>query len=147
MRTKREKFAAVANEVEESYRSGQPVLVGTSSIENSELMSKLLKARKVPHNVLNAKVHDKEAAIVAQAGRLGAVTVATNMAGRGTDIVLGGNAEFMAREEAARRGVEQGSEEYARLFAELRESCAAEHDKVIPISASWSTGARHRAFT
>ena len=133
LRTKREKFAAVANEVEESHRAGQPVLVGTSSIENSELMSKLLKARKVPHNVLNAKVHDKEAAIVAQAGRLGAVTVATNMAGRGTDIVLGGNAEFMAREEAARRGVEQDSEEYARLFAELRESCTAEHDKVVAL--------------
>lgn len=133
LRTKREKFTAVANEVEESHRSGQPVLVGTSSIENSELMSKLLKARRVPHNVLNAKVHDKEAAIVAQAGRFGAVTVATNMAGRGTDIVLGGNAEFMAREEAVRREIGQDSEEYARLLEEYRKSCAAEHEKVVAL--------------
>ena len=89
--TEKEKFNAVANEVEERHKKGQPVLVGTTSIENSERVSKLLKARKIPHNVLNAKFHEKEAEIVAQAGREGAVTVATNMAGRGTDIMLGGN--------------------------------------------------------
>ncbi|MBQ7221147.1 MAG: preprotein translocase subunit SecA [Synergistaceae bacterium] len=89
--TEHEKYKAVADEVEEMHKKGQPVLVGTTSIENSERVSKLLKARKIPHNVLNAKYHEKEAEIVAQAGREGAVTVATNMAGRGTDIMLGGN--------------------------------------------------------
>jgi len=89
--TEKEKFAAVADEVQERHNNGQPVLVGTTSIENSERVSKLLKARKIPHQVLNAKYHEQEAAIVAQAGREGAVTVATNMAGRGTDIMLGGN--------------------------------------------------------
>ena len=132
-RTKAEKFAAVADEVESSYRTGQPVLVGTSSIENSEKMSKLLKARRIPHNVLNAKVHEKEAAIVAQAGRLNAVTVATNMAGRGTDIVLGGNPEFMAREEAEKRGIDRDSPEYAELLEGFRAQCAEEHDKVIAL--------------
>jgi preprotein translocase subunit SecA len=92
-----EKFNAVADEVQERNGQGQPVLVGTTSIENSERVSKLLKARKVPHQVLNAKHHEKEAHIVAQAGHLGAVTVATNMAGRGTDIMLGGNPEFLAK--------------------------------------------------
>jgi preprotein translocase subunit SecA len=94
-----EKFSAVADEVQERNDRGQPVLVGTTSIENSERVSKLLKARKVPHQVLNAKHHEKEANIVAQAGHLGAVTVATNMAGRGTDIMLGGNPEFLAKEK------------------------------------------------
>ena len=89
--TEKEKFAAVVDEVEERHKNGQPVLVGTTSIENSERVSKLLKARKISHQVLNAKYHEQEAAIVAQAGREGAVTVATNMAGRGTDIMLGGN--------------------------------------------------------
>ncbi|MBQ7196898.1 MAG: preprotein translocase subunit SecA, partial [Synergistaceae bacterium] len=89
--TEKEKFAAVVDEVEERHKHGQPVLVGTTSIENSERVSKLLKARKISHQVLNAKYHEQEAAIVAQAGREGAVTVATNMAGRGTDIMLGGN--------------------------------------------------------
>ncbi|MDR1978236.1 MAG: preprotein translocase subunit SecA, partial [Synergistaceae bacterium] len=92
-----EKFNAVADEVQERNGRGQPVLVGTTSIENSERVSKLLKARKVPHQVLNAKHHEREAYIVAQAGHLGAVTVATNMAGRGTDIMLGGNPEFLAK--------------------------------------------------
>jgi preprotein translocase subunit SecA len=130
-RTKQEKFAAAADEVEESHKRSQPVLVGTSSIENSEKMSKILKARRIPHNVLNAKVHDKEAAIVAQAGRLGAVTVATNMAGRGTDIVLGGNADFMTREEAAKRGVGPGSPEYKEILAGFKAECADEHGKVV----------------
>ena len=132
-RTKGEKFVAVADEVEASHKAGQPVLVGTSSIENSEKMSKLLKARKIPHNVLNAKVHDKEAAIVAQAGRLGAVTVATNMAGRGTDIVLGGNPEFMAREEAAKNNVEPATPEYEAILNDFREKCTAEHEQVVSL--------------
>ena len=97
--TEREKFTAVTDDVEECYKKGQPVLVGTTSIENSERVSKLLKARKIPHEVLNAKHHEKEAFIVAQAGHKGAVTVATNMAGRGTDIMLGGNPEFLAKEK------------------------------------------------
>ena len=105
-----EKFNAVADDVEECHKRGQPVLVGTTSIENSERVSKLLKARHVPHQVLNAKHHEKEAHIVAQAGHEGAVTVATNMAGRGTDIMLGGNPEFLAREKllAARPEVDWG---------------------------------------
>ncbi|MDR1741598.1 MAG: preprotein translocase subunit SecA [Synergistaceae bacterium] len=97
--TAAEKFAAVAEEVEERHKKGQPVLVGTTSIEHSERVSKLLKGLKVPHQVLNAKHHEKEAGIVAQAGHFGAVTVATNMAGRGTDIMLGGNPEFLAKEK------------------------------------------------
>jgi preprotein translocase subunit SecA len=130
-RTKREKFSAVADEVEESFKKGQPVLVGTPSIEDSEKMSKLLKARRIAHNVLNAKAHEREAFIVAQAGRLSAVTVATNMAGRGTDIVLGGNAELMAREEASKQGVERGSEEFETILSSFREQCAREHGEVI----------------
>ncbi|MDR3322308.1 MAG: preprotein translocase subunit SecA [Synergistaceae bacterium] len=145
-RTKQEKFNAVANEVEESHRTGQPVLVGTSSIENSERMSKLLKARGVSHNVLNAKVHDREAAIVAQAGRFGAVTVATNMAGRGTDIVLGGNSEFMAKEEAAKLQIEPDSTEYGEILADFRAKCAEEHDKVVSLGGLRIVGAeRHES--
>ena len=97
--TTQEKFSAVADDVAERHAKGQPVLVGTTSIEHSERVSKLLKARKIPHQVLNAKHHEREAHIVAQAGHEGAVTVATNMAGRGTDIMLGGNPEFLAKEE------------------------------------------------
>lgn len=127
-----EKYKAAADETEECYKRGQPVLLGTTSIEHSEVISKLLRARGIPHNVLNAKVHDREASIVAQAGRFGAVTVATNMAGRGTDIVLGGNAEFMAREEAARAA--DGEEEPragASVLEKYRSLCAKEHDQVI----------------
>ena len=93
------KYRAIINQVAECYKKGQPVLVGTVSIEKSEILSKLLKRTGIPHNVLNAKFHEQEAQIVAQAGKFGAVTIATNMAGRGTDIVLGGNAEFMAMNE------------------------------------------------
>ncbi|MDR1516078.1 MAG: preprotein translocase subunit SecA [Synergistaceae bacterium] len=132
-RTKHEKFGAAANEIEESYKKGQPVLVGTSSIENSEKMSKLLKARRIPHNVLNAKVHEREASIVAQAGRLNAVTVATNMAGRGTDIVLGGNPEFMAKEYAATHEIEIGSDEHEEFLSGFKTACAEEHSKVVEL--------------
>lgn len=124
--TEHEKFSAVADEVTERHKAGQPVLVGTTSIENSERVSKLLKARKIPHQVLNAKYHEKEAYIVAQAGREGAVTVATNMAGRGTDIMLGGNPEFLAKDKA------QGNpDEYSRLLKEYTDTCGAEHERVV----------------
>jgi len=103
-KTERGKFQAVLREVEERHRKGQPVLIGTISIEKSELLSSMLKRKGIPHNVLNAKYHEKEAEIIAQAGRLGAVTIATNMAGRGTDIMLGGNPDFLARQEMKKKG-------------------------------------------
>jgi len=132
-RTVDEKYKAAIDETEECHRRGQPVLLGTTSIEHSEVISRLLRARKIPHNVLNAKVHEREASIVAQAGRLGAVTVATNMAGRGTDIVLGGNADFMAREEVASGGkdIRDDFEAYCAELEKYRESCAKEHAQVI----------------
>jgi len=102
-RTAKEKYFAVADEIERLHASKQPVLVGTTSIEKSELLSEILKRKAVRHVVLNAKFHEKEAEIVAQAGRLGMVTISTNMAGRGTDILLGGNAEFMARQDIVKR--------------------------------------------
>jgi preprotein translocase subunit SecA len=103
-KTEKGKFNAVINEIVECHKKGQPVLIGTISIEKSELLSDMLRKRGIPHQVLNAKYHDKEAEIVAQAGKYGAVTIATNMAGRGTDIVLGGNAEFMAKQEMRKLG-------------------------------------------
>ena len=132
-RTVPEKYNAAADEVSEAYEKGQPVLVGTTSIENSEKVSRLLRARKIPHSVLNAKVHDKEASIVAQAGRLKAVTVATNMAGRGTDIVLGGNAEFMAREDMQKKGmsIKDNDEAYKNVLEEYKKLCTEEHEAVI----------------
>ncbi len=103
-RTEREKFEAVVREIEELYSKGRPVLVGTTSIEKSERLSRMLKKKKIPHQVLNAKYHEREAAIIAQAGRPYAVTIATNMAGRGVDILLGGNPEGLAREELEKEG-------------------------------------------
>ncbi len=103
------KFRAVGNEIEEMHKIGRPVLVGTISIEKSEALSEMLTAKGIPHQVLNAKQHEREAYIVAQAGRKGAVTIATNMAGRGTDILLGGNPEFLAREWLMQKGVDPGS--------------------------------------
>ena len=99
------KYRAIVNQIEECHKKGQPVLVGTISIEKSEELSAMLKRRGIKHNVLNAKFHEKEAEIVAQAGKLGSVTVATNMAGRGTDIMLGGNAEFLAKAELRKAGL------------------------------------------
>ena len=101
------KFRAIVNQVKECHAKGQPVLVGTISIEKSEVLSKLLKREGIPHAVLNAKYHEQEAQIVAQAGKLGAVTIATNMAGRGTDIMLGGNAEFLAKSDLRKQGVSE----------------------------------------
>ena len=105
--TERGKYNAVIDQVAECHKKGQPVLVGTTSIEKSELLSGMLRRRGIPHEVLNAKQHEREAQIVAQAGKLGAVTIATNMAGRGTDIMLGGNAEYMAKNEMRKKGVSE----------------------------------------
>lgn len=104
-KTEAGKFRAIVNQIEDCHKKGQPVLVGTISIEKSEELSAMLKKRGIKHNVLNAKFHEKEAEIVAQAGKLGAVTVATNMAGRGTDIMLGGNAEYLAKAELRKAGL------------------------------------------
>jgi len=106
-RTEKEKYFAAADEIQKLNQSGQPVLVGTTSIEKSERLSDLLKKKGIKHVVLNAKYHEREAEIVAQAGRKGAVTIATNMAGRGTDILLGGNPEFMAKQECVKKGIAQ----------------------------------------
>lgn len=130
------KFNAVVEEIVECYKRGQPVLVGTISIERSEQLSNLLKRRGIPHQVLNAKYHEKEAEIVAQAGRLGSVTIATNMAGRGTDILLGGNPEFLAKEELRRQGKdpsEVDSKIYNEIFNRIREQSDKEHDKVVEL--------------
>ncbi|WP_456438425.1 preprotein translocase subunit SecA [Desulfurobacterium sp.] len=123
-KTMKAKYDAVVKEIEKNYKRGRPVLVGTNSIEASEYLSMLLKKKGIPHNVLNAKYHEREAEIVAQAGRLGAVTIATNMAGRGTDILLGGNPEYMARQELKKRGItpeKVGEEKYEELLKEETE--------------------------
>ena len=112
------KLRAILNQIEECHKKGQPVLVGTVSIEKSEELSDLLRRRGIPHNVLNAKNHEKEAEIVAQAGKFGAVTVATNMAGRGTDIMLGGNAEYLAKSDLRRAGLSDALIAEATGFAE-----------------------------
>ena len=151
-KTERAKFAAVVKEIVELHKKGQPVLVGTISIEKSERLSALLSREGVPHQVLNAKYHEKEAEIIAQAGRLGAVTIATNMAGRGTDIVLGGNPEYIARQKlrslgydpsvifaATERGpsnvpeVLEAREKYREILAEVKKETDAEHEKVVAL--------------
>ena len=115
-KTEKGKFNAVIDRAVEAHEKGQPVLIGTISIEKSEYLSKLLKRRGIKHEVLNAKHHEKEAEIVAQAGRFGAVTIATNMAGRGTDIILGGNAEFMAKTEMRKKGYSEEMIENATAY-------------------------------
>ncbi|MBQ5382791.1 MAG: preprotein translocase subunit SecA, partial [Ruminococcus sp.] len=117
-KTENGKFNAVIDQIVEVHQNGQPVLVGTISIEKSELLSKMLKRRGIQHNVLNAKQHDKEAEIIAQAGKFGAVTIATNMAGRGTDIILGGNAEYMAKSSMRKQGYPEELIEEATGYAE-----------------------------
>ena len=136
-RTAEAKYAAVIEDIVERHATGQPILVGTTSVEKSELLSRLLKQNGVPHEVLNAKHHEREAAIVAQAGRRGAVTVATNMAGRGTDIILGGNPEFMAAAALSQQGLSpvEDAEAYEAAWPQALEKAkaavAAEHEEVI----------------
>ncbi|MBW2242110.1 MAG: preprotein translocase subunit SecA [Deltaproteobacteria bacterium] len=127
-KTEGEKFEAVIDDIKERHATGQPVLVGTISIENSERLAKRLKKRGIKHNVLNAKQHEREAEIVAQAGRKGSVTISTNMAGRGTDIVLGGNSEFMA---LAKCGGEKEHPDYPQRLAEFETQCFAEAKEVV----------------
>jgi preprotein translocase subunit SecA len=127
-RTEREKFAAITEDIQEKHTGGQPVLVGTVSVEKSEIISKLLQRVKIPHNVLNAKYHRQEAAIIAQAGRKAAVTIATNMAGRGTDILLGGNPEFLAKNEIDPAVDPDG---YARALDKYKQACVAEKKEVL----------------
>jgi len=129
-KTEMEKFNAVIEDIKEHYAVGQPCLVGTISIEKSEVLSELLKRQDIPHNVLNAKQHEREAEIVSQAGRLKAITIATNMAGRGTDILLGGNADAQAK-QWLREYPEATDEEYAAELEKIKVQCAAEHDEVI----------------
>ena len=117
-KTEKAKFNAVVESVKQSYEKGQPVLIGTVSIEKSEKLSKLLQKERIPHEVLNAKSHEKEAMIVAQAGKFGAVTIATNMAGRGTDIMLGGNSEYLAKEEMLKNRVPENLVEEANTYYE-----------------------------
>jgi len=126
-RTTKEKYNAVVEEIADCRHRGQPVLVGTASIESSELLSRMMKREGIPHHVLNAKHHEREADIVAQAGRTGAVTVATNMAGRGTDIVLGGNPVFLARS----RVKDTDSEEFGKVQEEMQELCEQERSAVL----------------
>jgi len=120
-RSEKSKFNAVVEEIAKSHEKGQPVLVGTITIEKSEELSKLLKRRGIKHEVLNAKYHEKEAEIIAQAGKFGAVTIATNMAGRGTDIMLGGNAEYLAKQEMRKQGFEEEMINHATSFAETKD--------------------------
>ena len=148
-KTERAKFSAVINNIVECHEKGQPVLVGTISIEKSELLSSLLKKRGIKHNVLNAKHHEKEAEIIAQAGKFGAVTIATNMAGRGTDIMLGGNAEHLAKSELRKLGysdeiiseatgfadtsdpdILKAREEYAKFYNDFKAEIAPEAERV-----------------
>ncbi len=138
-RTEEGKFNAVVEDIAGRHEKGQPVLVGTTSVEKSEHLSQQLRKRGIPHEVLNAKYHEREAAIVAQAGRKGAVTVATNMAGRGTDIMLGGNPEFIARAELRQRGLDpiETPEEYEAAWVPALEKYTAqvqtEHDEVVGV--------------
>ena len=146
------KFDAVVKDITERHAKGQPILVGTTSVEKSEYLSRLLAKEGVRHEVLNAKNHAREAAIVAQAGRKGAVTVATNMAGRGTDIMLGGNAEFTAVAELAKRGLdpEENSEEYEAAwpaaFEAAKQSVKDEHEEVLDLGGLYVLGTeRHES--
>ena len=134
------KFRAVIRKIKECHEKGQPVLVGTISIEKSELLSQLLKREGIPHNVLNAKHHEKEAEIVAQAGHLGAVTIATNMAGRGTDIMLGGNAEFMAKSDLRKQGLSD------ELIAESNSFAETDDPEILAARAAYNEAyKRHKA--
>jgi preprotein translocase subunit SecA len=128
------KFKAIVDEIAQMHQTGRPLLVGTISIEKSELLSGMLKHQGVPHQVLNAKYHEKEAEIIAQAGRFNAVTIATNMAGRGTDIILGGNPEFLAKDILRSRGIDPQqatTEEYNLVLQQVKATTDQEHEKVV----------------
>ncbi|MGY1701632.1 preprotein translocase subunit SecA [Geodermatophilus sp. SYSU D00766] len=151
-KTEKAKFDAVIDDIAERHEAGQPVLVGTASVEKSEILDKLLLRRGIPHEVLNAKNHAREAAIVAQAGRLGAVTVATNMAGRGTDIQLGGNPEFIADEVLRARGLSPSEtpDEYEAAWDEAlqaaKDQVKAEHEEVAEAGGLYVLGTeRHES--
>jgi preprotein translocase subunit SecA len=149
-RTEAAKFGAVVEDLVKRQGSGQPVLVGTASVAKSEVLSRLLERRGVPHQVLNAKQHFREAEVVAQAGRLGGVTVATNMAGRGVDIILGGNAELLAQHEAAARGLDLSTDEGAAtlgsIHKEFAEICAEEGKQVVELGGLYVLGSeRHES--
>jgi preprotein translocase subunit SecA len=151
-RTEEAKFNAVVEDLVERHRTGQPVLVGTTSVEKSELLSGLLKQRNVPHTVLNAKQHENEAKVVALAGHKGAVTVATNMAGRGTDIMLGGSVEFLADQELRKRGLDpvDNAEEYEAAspgaVEQITQQVAAEHEAVKAVGGLYVLGTeRHES--
>jgi preprotein translocase subunit SecA len=148
-KTEKEKFDAVVEEIIELYNTGRPVLVGTISIDKSEQLSEMLKRRGIQHQVLNAKYHEMEAQIVAQAGRYKSVTIATNMAGRGTDILLGGNPEFMAKNLIKQKLKPQDlnyQEEYKRLLGKFKEETTAEHNKVVELGGLHVLGTeRHEA--
>jgi preprotein translocase subunit SecA len=151
-KTEKAKFNAVVEDIAERHALGQPVLVGTVSVENSEILSQLLRRRGIPHAVLNAKFHAKEAEIIAQAGRKGGVTVATNMAGRGTDILLGGNPEYLAANELRQRGLdaEESPDDYAKAMEEVlpkwKQACDAEADEVTAAGGLYVLGTeRHES--
>ena len=151
-KTEAAKFEAVASDILERHRKGQPVLVGTVSVEKSELLSLTLRKKGIPHEVLNAKQHEREAAVIARAGTLGAVTVATNMAGRGTDIMLGGNPEFMADFELQRQGISpvDNANQYENLWpneiAKQKSAVAKEHEEVVALGGLYVLGTeRHES--
>ncbi|OKH71571.1 preprotein translocase subunit SecA, partial [Mycobacterium sp. SWH-M5] len=151
-KTEEAKFIAVVDDVAERHAKGQPVLIGTTSVERSEYLSKQFTKRRIPHNVLNAKYHEQEANIIAEAGRLGAVTVATNMAGRGTDIVLGGNVDFLADKRLRERGLDpvETPEEYEAAWHEVlpqvKAECAKEAEEVIAAGGLYVLGTeRHES--
>jgi preprotein translocase subunit SecA len=148
-RTAKEKWDAAVEEIEEYHKKGRPLLVGTISIENSEHLSSLLRKRGINHVVLNAKYHESEAIIIAQAGRIGAVTIATNMAGRGVDILLGGNPEFLAKEYLKKKGIDPlkaTQEEWEKALAEVSKTTNEEHKKVVDLIGLHIIGTeRHEA--
>jgi len=144
-KTEKAKFNAVIREIEELHRKGQPVLVGTISIEKSEILSHMLRKRGIPHSVLNAKYHEREAEIIAQAGRSGSVTIATNMAGRGTDIILGGNPEGLAR-EFLKDKKNYTEEEWHEALARATEICQKDRERVVSLGGLHILGTeRHEA--
>jgi preprotein translocase subunit SecA len=151
-KTEEAKYIAVVDDVTECYEKGEPVLIGTTSVERSEYLSRQFQKRRIPHNVLNAKYHEQEAGIIAEAGRLGAITVATNMAGRGTDIVLGGNPDFLADKRLREKGLDpvETPDEYEAAWHEVlpqvKEECAQEAEDVIAVGGLYVLGTeRHES--